>query len=394
MVEIYQPEPIQTTLSNDFQNQFHKAPSASYFAPGRINLIGEHTDYNGGKVFPCAISLGTYAAVSPRTDDQFHLYSANFPENGYLTFSLGALGFDKAAGWSNYPRGMVHFYQKHGFRITHGLDVFVNGNLPNGSGLSSSASLEMLFGKILGDQFNLTIEPLEMVQIGQEVENQFIGVQSGIMDQFAVGMGKKDHAILLDTNTLDYQLVPIELGAYRIVIMNTNKRRELADSKYNERRSECEQALSKLQEKLPIQSLGELDKETFDQFTYLIQDGTLIRRARHAVFENQRAIKATKLLNQGDLSAFGRLMNASHVSLEYDYEVTGLELDILAHSAWRHGAIGARMTGAGFGGCAIAIVKQAAIQDFVTAVDQDYQAQVGHGADFYIAEIADGPQKL
>ncbi|MFD1672860.1 galactokinase [Agrilactobacillus yilanensis] len=394
MVEIYQPEAIETTLATDFTKVFGQAPTATYFAPGRINLIGEHTDYNGGRVFPCAISLGTYAAVKMREDRVIRFYSANFPDKGLIEVSLDALDYAPEDSWTNYPKGMMHFFDLHGYALDRGFDVFVNGNLPNGSGLSSSASIEMLFGKILVDLFNFTIEPIEVVKIGQEVENKFIGVNSGIMDQFAVGMGQVDHAILLDTNTLDYQLVPIELGDYKIVIMNTNKRRELADSKYNERRSECEKALALLQKAIDIKTLGDLDKDTFDEYTALIQDDVLIRRARHAVFENQRTVQATEALNNGNLAEFGRLMNASHVSLEYDYEVTGQELDTLAHSAWQHGAIGARMTGAGFGGCAIAIVPTAAIPDFVTAVNADYQQAIGYDAAFYIAEIADGPKKL
>ncbi|WP_416354156.1 galactokinase [Agrilactobacillus fermenti] len=394
MSGIYQPAPILKTLDKNFEKVFATQPTAKYFAPGRINLIGEHTDYNGGYVFPCAISLGTYAAVAPRDDNQVRLYSENFPEAGIKTITLQDLKYDKADTWANYPKGMFYFFEKHGLKITHGFDICVHGNLPNGSGLSSSASIEMLFGKILTDQFNFDIDQISVVKIGQEVENKFIGVNSGIMDQFAVGMGQKDHAILLDTNTLDYDLVPIKLGQYKIVIMNTNKRRELTDSKYNERRGECEKALALIQKQTAIPSLGALDKDGFDEYMYAINDPVLIRRARHAVFENQRTKLATTALKANDLKTFGHLMNASHISLEYDYEVTGVELDTLAHSAWAHGALGARMTGAGFGGCAIALVKTSDIETFVTAVSQDYKAKVGYDADFYIAEIADGPKVI
>ncbi|GAF40742.1 galK protein [Agrilactobacillus composti DSM 18527 = JCM 14202] len=382
------------SLKADFKTQFNTNSVGTYFAPGRINLIGEHTDYNGGRVFPCAISLGTYAAVAPRTDQTVRLYSANFPKLGIIEFDLTNLSYDKKDNWANYPKGVFHFFKEHGYQLDHGFDIFVNGNLPNGSGLSSSASIEMLFGKILTDQFNLTIDQVDVVKIGMEVENKFIGVNSGIMDQFAVGMGQKDHAILLDTNTLKYELVPIKLQDYKIIIMNTNKRRELADSKYNERRSECEEALKRINTVFKVDSLGALNKDTFDEYTYAINDDTLIRRARHAVFENQRTGLATDALKAGDLNTFGKLVNASHVSLEYDYEVTGKELDTLAHSAWQNGALGARMTGAGFGGCAIAIVKEDHIQDFIANVGQAYKAAIGYDADFYIAEIADGPKKL
>lgn len=383
------------TLLSDFKNIFNSNAERLFFSPGRINLIGEHTDYNGGNVFPCAISLGTYAAYGTRDDDVIQLYSANFPDSGIISFTTTDLEYNKADDWANYPRGIMYYLVKHGYIFDHGFNLFIHGNLPDGAGLSSSASIELLMGTILNTAFDLGVDQLDLVKIGQEDENNYIGVNSGIMDQFAVGMGKKDQAILLDTNTMDYQYAPVELGDHVIVIMNTNKRRELADSKYNERRSECEQALERLQADLSIKSLGDLTIDEFDQNSYLINDDTLIRRARHAVFENQRTLRAIDKLKQNDLVSFGKLVNASHVSLHYDYEVTGQELDTLVETAWQQpGVLGARMTGAGFGGCAIAIVEKDQVENFKENVGETYKQIIGYDADFYIAEISDGPTEL
>ncbi|WP_125587809.1 galactokinase [Companilactobacillus jidongensis] len=382
-------------LLSDFKSIFNSKAERLFFSPGRINLIGEHTDYNGGNVFPCAISLGTYAAYGSRDDDVVQLYSANFPENGIISFTTTDLDYNKADDWANYPRGIMYYLVEHGYSFDHGFNLFIHGNLPDGAGLSSSASIELLMGTILNTVFDLEVDQLDLVKIGQEDENKYIGVNSGIMDQFAVGMGKKDQAILLDTNTMNYQYAPVELGSHVIVIMNTNKRRELADSKYNEHRSECEQALERLQSALPIKSLGDLTIDEFDQNSYLINDNTLIRRARHAVFENQRTLRAIDKLQQNDLVSFGKLVNASHVSLHYDYEVTGQELDTLVETAWQQpGVLGARMTGAGFGGCAIAIVEKDQVENFKENVGETYKQIIGYNADFYIAEISDGPIEL
>lgn len=374
---------------------FDQAAERLFFSPGRINLIGEHTDYNGGNVFPCAISLGTYAAFGSRDDNQIKLYSANIPDTGIITVSLDKLKYSKADNWANYPKGMLYLLQQSGYKLPHGFNLYIQGNLPDGAGLSSSASIELLMGNIANDIFKLGIEQLDLVKLGQKNENEYIGVNSGIMDEFAVGMGKKDQAILLDTNTMEYHYAPVELGDFVIVIMNTNKHRALADSKYNERRSQCEKALALLQTKLNIKSLGELSIDDFDRNSYLINDDTLIRRARHAVFENQRTLKAIKFLKENNLVEFGKLVNASHISLHYDYEVTGIELDTLVEAAWQQpGVLGARMVGAGFGGCAIAFVNKEQVENFKTKVSQLYQAKIGYKADFYIAEIADGPREI
>lgn len=382
-------------LKQEFSKIFDSTPERVFFSPGRINLIGEHTDYNGGHVFPCAISLGTYGVYSARQDTTVRMYSANIPDKGIVTFDINKLDYDKSFGWTNYPKGMIKELVDNGYKIDHGFDLFVHGNLPDGAGLSSSASIELLMGEILKDAFDLDIDQIDLVKAGQKDENNYIGVNSGIMDQFAVGMGKKDQAILLDTNTMDYSYAPVKLGNNVIVIMNTNKRRELQDSKYNERRTECEEALSRLQKGLDIKSLGDLDEHQFDEAAYLINDETLIKRARHAVFENQRAIRATKALANDELETFGHLVTASHVSLHFDYEVTGKELDTLAETSWKQpGVLGARMTGAGFGGCAIAIVNKDKVDDFKKNVGQTYHDTIGYDADFYIAEIADGPREI
>ncbi|MGO2696063.1 galactokinase [Bavariicoccus seileri] len=366
-----------------------------YFAPGRINLIGEHTDYNGGNVFPCAISFGTYALFRKREDDLVTVYSENFPAKGVITFSLSDLDYDKADNWANYPKGMVKYLTEAAKPLSSGFDMVVYGNIPNGAGLSSSASIELLTGVAINDAYDLGVDRIQLIKLGQKVENDFIGVNSGIMDQFAVGMGQKDTAILLDCHTLDYELVPIKLKYYCIIIMNTNKRRELADSKYNERRSECEEALKRLQTKLSISSLGDLDIPTFEANRDLIHDDILEKRAKHAVYENQRTLKAKDALKKNDLTAFGQLMDESHDSLKNDYEVTGKELDTLVAVARRQpGVLGARMTGAGFGGCAIALVKEANTADFEAKVGEAYQDEIGYEATFYPAHIETGAKKL
>lgn len=382
-------------LQQIFAEKFGEKGTGSYFAPGRINLIGEHTDYNGGYVFPASITIGTYGVARKRADKQIRLYSENFPEKGIITFSLDDLEYRKEDDWTNYPKGVIRYLKAAGHAIDSGIEIAFYGNIPNGAGLSSSASIELLTGVILDDLFGLAIERLELILTGKKVENEFIGVNSGIMDQFAIGMGKKDHALLLDTNTLAYDLVPAEFGDYVVAIMNTNKRRELADSKYNERRGECEEALKRLQTKLKIQSLGELDEATFFAHTSLIEDPTLIKRAKHAVTENQRTLKAKAALEVGDLESFGHLLDASHASLRDDYEVTGIELDTLVAAAQEQPAVlGARMTGAGFGGCAIALVKKSEWEAFATAVKESYREKIGYETDIYQASIDDGARKL
>lgn len=382
-------------LKEAFKERFGATHPHLFFAPGRVNLIGEHTDYNGGHVFPCAITLGTYGAAVKREDGQINLYSENFPDLGIISFYLNDLQYRKEDNWANYPKGVIKYMKEAGYNVSSGMDILIEGNIPNGAGLSSSASIELLTGVIVKELFQLDIDQLALIKIGQKVENAFIGVNSGIMDQFAVGMGEKDHALLLDTNSLQYEKIPLELHGNVIVIMNTKKRRELADSKYNERRSECEEALKRLQTVIDIDTLGDLNEETFETHREAIHDDVLERRAKHAVYENQRTIKAAQALKDGDLETFGQLMNDSHLSTEKDYEVTGIELDTLVHEAWKQpDVVGARMTGAGFGGCAIAIVKKEAVERFVDEVGKVYEKEIGHPAEFYVAQVSDGAKVL
>ena len=382
-------------LKADFKRIFERESEEVFFSPGRVNLIGEHTDYNGGHVFPCALSFGTYGVVSKRNDKKVRMYSLNFEEIGIVEFDLDSIKYDKKHDWVNYPKGVVKVIQDKGNNIEHGLDILVYGNIPNGAGLSSSASLELLMAVILNDTFNLNIDMVDMVKYSQEAENKFIGVNCGIMDQFAIGMGQDKCAILLDCNTLKYRYSEINMEGCSIVIGNTNKRRGLADSKYNERRSECERALSNLQTKLDIKSLGELSEEEFETNKELIENEIDRKRAKHAVYENQRTIKAVAALKENNIELFGQLMNETHVSLRDDYEVSCKETDILAELAWANeGVLGARITGGGFGGCTVNIVKNDCVDKFIENVGAAYREKVGHDAEIYVAEVGDGASVL
>ena len=378
-----------------FKEVFQQNAEKSYFSPGRVNLIGEHTDYNGGNVFPCALTLGTYGVASLRKDNTIRMYSENFQDQGVVEFSLDDLTYSKAHDWANYPKGVIAFLRKEGHHIEQGMDIYFNGNIPNGAGLSSSASIEVLTAYMMKDLFQLEISMINLVKLCQKVENEFMGVNSGIMDQFAVAMGKKDQAILLDTNTLEYRYSPVLLENASLVVSNTNKKRGLADSKYNERRAECEEALKRLQTVLPISSLGEIDSETFGKYQHVIEDDVLIKRAKHAVTENERTLLAVKALESNEIEEFGKLMNASHESLKEDYEVTGIELDTLVELARKvSGTIGSRMTGAGFGGCTVSIVQNDAIERFIQEVGTSYEEIIGYKAEFYVVSIGDGVHKL
>lgn len=382
-------------LKDTFKDIFKRQTERTFFAPGRINLIGEHTDYNGGHVFPLAITFGTYALAAKRKDQMMRFYSVNFEEKGVTEVSLQSLDYKDSDGWVNYPKGMTKAFIEAGFKIESGYDVLFCGNIPNGAGLSSSASIELATGVLLEGLFDLQVDRIKMVKLGQKVENDYIGVNSGIMDQFAIGMGRAGAAIWLNCETLDYEYAPFELKNASIVIMNTNKRRELASSKYNERRSECEEALKRLQTKVNVEKLGELTPAQFEQYKAVIQDATLEKRAKHAVYENARTIEALHKLKEGDLQAVGTLMNESHRSLERDYEVTGIELDTLVYAALKQpGVIGSRMTGAGFGGCAIAIVENDCVDPFINEVGKRYEAACGLKAAFYIANIGDGAREI
>ena len=386
---------ILDEMQEVFREKFGAAQTHAYFSPGRVNLIGEHTDYNGGHVFPCAISLGTYALVAPRTDGISRLYSMNLPEQGVVQFPMHGAVKSDAYGWANYPIGVVRMMEDAGHRAAHGFDIVLYGTLPNGAGLSSSASIEVLMAVILNDELNLGIDMVELVKFSQKAENEFVGMNCGIMDQFAVGMGKKDCAILLDCNTLSYRYSKLALDGCSIVITNTNKTHSLVTSAYNERRAQCESALKALQKVKPIKALGELTNAEFDTIASAIPDPVERRRARHAVYENNRTLEAVKALEANDVKRFGELMNASHASLRDDYEVTGPELDTLAELAWQQdGVLGSRMTGGGFAGCTVSIVRDAAIPAFEKNVGDAYTAKIGYAPSFYVANIADGARRL
>ncbi|MBQ7781047.1 MAG: galactokinase [Lachnospiraceae bacterium] len=379
-----------------FAEVFGDAEGAkAYFAPGRVNLIGEHTDYNGGHVFPCALTIGTYGVARKRNDNKLRFYSMNFEKLGIIESSLDDLKPYKEADWTNYPKGVMWAFGEKGMKVSCGMDLLLNGNIPNGSGLSSSASVEVLTGFILRDLFGFAVTNLELALIGQFSENNFNGVNCGIMDQFAIAMGKEGHAIFLDTADLSYEYAPVKLDGAKIVIACSNKKRGLGDSKYNERRSECETALAELQKRADIKTLGELNEEQFEALDGAIDSAVRVKRARHAVYENQRTIKAVDALKQNEIAFFGELMNQSHISLRDDYEVTGIELDTLVEEAWKiDGVIGSRMTGAGFGGCTVSLVKDEAIDTFIEQVGKAYEAKIGYAADFYVVEIGDGPRVL
>ena len=364
----------------------------TYFAPGRVNLIGEHTDYNGGHVFPCALTIGTYAVARKRTDRKLRFFSVNFERLGIIESSLDDLVPSRSAGWTNYPKGVMWTFGKRGMEISNGVDILLYGNIPNGSGLSSSASVEVVTGVMLRDLFGFdSLTNIDLALIGQQSENEYNGVNCGIMDQFAVAMGKKDYAIFLDTSDLSYTYAPIKLDHARIVIASSNKKRGLGDSKYNERRAECEAALAELQKVVDIKSLGDLTEEAFEQYKDAIKDETRKKRAKHAVYENQRTIQAVAALEVNDIAKFGQLMNASHVSLRDDYEVTGKELDTLVEEAWKiPGVIGSRMTGAGFGGCTVSIVENDAVENFISKVGEAYKKAIGYAADFYVIDVGEG----
>lgn len=367
-----------------------------YFSPGRVNLIGEHTDYNGGHVFPCALTLGTYGAARKREDNKIHLYSMNLDSFGVVEASLDDLTNKKEYNWANYPLGIVWAFKEKGHTITSGFDMVIWGNIPNGSGLSSSASLEVLTGVILTDLFEIKdLFMTDLALIGQYSENNFNGCNCGIMDQFAVAMGKKDHAIFLDTSDLSYEYAPCVLDGAKIVITNSKVKHSLVDSAYNDRRNECAAALKALQSELDIQALGDLTPEEFEAHKSLIKDEIQLQRAKHAVYENQRTIDAVTALKAGDIESFGKLMNQSHISLRDDYDVSCEEIDILVDLAWKiPGVLGSRITGGGFGGCTVSIVKDESIDTFIETIGKTYLEKVGHEAEFYTVDIGDGASRL
>ena len=390
-------EKMKQVVLETFEKEFGKKEGVNaYFAPGRVNLIGEHTDYNGGHVFPCALTIGTYAAAAKREDRTLQFYSVNQDRFGVYKVSLDDIdNISDKAGWTNYPIGVIWAFAKRGMKLDKGFDMVINGNIPNGSGLSSSASLEVLTGFILRDIYGFEVSNQDIALIGQYSENNYNGCNCGIMDQFASAMGKEDNAIFLDTADLSFEYAPIKLDGAKIVIANTNKKHKLTDSQYNARRSMCEEALAILQKVVDIKGLGDLSIEEFEQHKNVLTDPDMQKKAKHAVYENQRTIEAVKALKAGDLNHFGELMRQSHESLRDDYDVTGIELDTLAEEAWKiPGVIGSRMTGGGFGGCTVSIVKDEAVENFKKTVGENYLKKIGYEATFYTVEIGGGPEKI
>lgn len=387
---------MKETVLKKFEEVFGDSEGVKvFFAPGRVNLIGEHTDYNGGHVFPCALTIGTYMAVKKRDDRKLRFYSMNFDHLGVIESSIEGLKPEKEADWTNYPKGVMWAFEKRGMKMDCGLDIVLNGNIPNGSGLSSSASLEVVTGFMLRELFGFDVTNVELAQIGQYSENNFNGMNCGIMDQFASAMGKKDNAIFLDTADLSYEYAPINLAGAKIVVTNSKVKHSLVNSEYNTRRSECETALAELQAVTDIKGLGDLTEEEFEAHKSAIKDETRVKRAKHAVYENRRTIRAVEALKNNDLETFGKLMNASHVSLRDDYAVSCSEIDVLVDAAWKvEGVIGSRITGGGFGGCTVSIVKDEAIEAFKEQVGKAYQEQVGKTPEFYVVEIGNGPCEL
>ncbi len=388
---------MKKKLFDKFAELFGSSDGAHfYFSPGRVNLIGEHTDYNGGHVFPCALTLGTYGAARRRDDRLIHFYSMNLDSFDVVEVSLDDLTYKKAYNWANYPLGVVWAFEEKGYKLDNGFDMVIWGNIPNGSGLSSSASLEVLTGVILTDLFGIdSLTMTDLAFIGQYSENNFNGCNCGIMDQFAVAMGKKDNAIFLDTNTMKYEYAPIVLDDAKIIITNSKVKHSLVDSAYNDRRQECADALAALQAELDIKALGDLTPDEFEAHKDLIKDPVQLKRVKHAVYENQRTIDAVSALKDGDITKFGELMNQSHISLRDDYEVSCEEIDILVDLAWNiPGVIGSRITGGGFGGCTVSIVKNDAVDTFIESIGKTYKKKVGHEAEFYTVDIGDGASRV
>jgi len=380
-------------LKSAFEATYGKAAEAVYFAPGRVNLIGEHTDYNGGAVFPCALSFGTNLLLAKNDKKVMNFKSLNQPE--IVTLNFDQLTTRLENSWVNYPLGVMAQFIKRGINFTQGYDILIWGNVPNGAGLSSSAALEVVTAYALNDQLGTGFNRTVLAQIGQKAEHEFALVNCGIMDQFVSANGAKDHAVHLNCDTLEFELVPVKLQGVKIVISNTHSPHKLDSGAYNQRVAECKKAVEQLNTVRPLKYLAELSEADFKSIESAITDPVAHKRARHVVGEVQRTSDAVKALKAGDLTLFGKLMNASHASLRDDYEVTGPELDCMAEEAWKiDGVIGSRMTGGGFGGCTVSLVKEEAIDNFIAQVGANYEKRIGIKPDFYIAEIGDGATKL
>lgn len=383
---------MKQNLHQEFQKAYGKEAQHTFFSPGRVNLIGEHIDYNGGLVMPCAVTLGTYMLTALNNDGVFRFKSINFTES--LEIPIQNSYQKTGSNWYNYPLGVIHYFVKGGKEL-QGLDILYYGDIPIGSGLSSSASIEVVTAYAFNELFKGGFSKLELVLMAKKVENEFIGLNSGIMDQFAVAFGEENKALMLDCDTLDYDAVDCNLDDYLLAIINTNKPRKLAESKYNERVKECQTALKELQLQLDISNLCELNMEIFEQFKNLISDPIVLNRAEHVVAENARVKLAAKALAAGDLAEFGRLMYASHHSLQHLYEVSGVELDtVVEYAATDKNVIGARMTGAGFGGCAIALVKKDSLDSFTKSLTEYYTNKIGYAPSVYSSLIGNGVGEL
>lgn len=387
---------IQNDVLAKFEELFgNEGEIGVYFAPGRVNLIGEHTDYNGGHVFPCALTIGTYMAARKRSDRKVRFYSMNFESLGVIECSLDNLTPKDNGEWTNYPMGIIWAFEGRGMKLDTGLDICLYGNIPNGSGLSSSASLEVVTGFMLRDIYGFDVTNQDLALIGQYSENNFNGCNCGIMDQFASAMGKADNAIFLDCNTLKFEYAPIKLEGAKIVVTNSMVKHSLVTSAYNDRRNESAQALKDLQTVCGIETLGDLTEDEFEKYKSSIKDEVNRARAKHAVYENQRTIKAVAALKDNDIETFGKLMNASHISLRDDYETSCEEVDVLVEEAWKiDGVIGSRITGGGFGGCTVSIVKDEAIDEFKEKLAAAYEEKVKKTPEFYVVSIGDGPSRL
>jgi len=375
-------------LEKIFTDNFGEGEYSCFHSPGRVNLIGEHTDYNGGYVFPCALSFGTYGIIRKRNDNILKFASTDFDLQ--VEIDLDDLEYKKEHDWANYLKGVVKEFVDMGVKLS-GFEIMISGNIPNASGLSSSSSVEVLAATMLNEMFDAKIDKIEIVKLCQRVENNYIGVQTGIMDQFAICMGKENFAMFLNCDTLDFQYVPIKLDNFKLIISNTKKRRELADSKYNERRGECDEACRDL----GINLLADITPDEFEKNKHKIKSEVVLNRATHVIYEIDRTVRAVTELKNGNISTFGELMNQSHESLKDLYEVSCKELDVLVSEALKiKGTVGSRMTGAGFGGCTVSIVENDFVDEFIKTVGENYKKEIGHDADFYLAEIGDGAKFL
>lgn len=385
---------MKATLTTLFQTTFGGS-STVFFAPGRINLMGDHIDYNGGNVLPSTISMGTYAAIAPREGRDVRLFSTSFVDAGIITCSLDSLQYRPEQGWANYPLGVIKTLGLHGYHIPTGFDVVFLGDLPLESALSSSASLEVLTAYMLSQLFAFSLSLPHLAEISKQAENEFIGMPCGILDQFAIAMGQPNSCIFLDTASMDYSYIPLQLPQAEFLIMNTKKRRELTASKYAQRRAECEHALADLQSHFPLTNLCDLTPQKFTSVFQLISDPICRRRAKHAVLENARTIEAATAVQTGDLTQLGLLLNQSHHSLQHDFDVSCDELNTLVETAISlPGVYGARMTGGGFGGCAIALVASQSIRSVTDRVGEIYLKKIGHSAEFYTTSFGGGPTVL